>query len=170
MATARTNLGVADAVDRTSVTTLGTSEASKAVTADASNNVTLGGTLDVNGVLTVDVGVRGNTTTNANASGNISVEADDGLIQYFLQGGNTTYTLDQLEIGQGFLLIAYPGTSYTVSFATNIAGTSISYLTSAGGNAAAGGAQPNWLVSSASNHFEIYRFSSTIYVNHIGAT
>jgi len=172
-ATARTNLGVADAVDRTAVTTLGTSEASKALVMDASNNatiggdITIGGTLASTGVLSANSGVRSHFHTYGTATAQTTdISADNGPMQYIATNTQTNPTLNilQLESGQGFTLIVYPGgqtLSWSLGYTANLY-----YITSAGG---AGQTQPNWLVSGVQNHFEIWRQGGVTYISHIGA-
>lgn len=172
-ATARTNLGVADAVDRTAVTTLGTSEASKALVMDASNNatiggdITVGGTLASTGVFSANSGVRGVFYNNGAATAQVTdVSADNGSMQYVSTSTQTnpTINISQLEEGQGFTLIVYPGAqplSWSLGFTGNV-----HFPTSAGG---ANTTQPNWLVSGVQNIFEIWRQSTVVYVSHVGA-
>lgn len=171
-AAARTNLGVADAVDRTSPTTLGTSEASKALVMDASNNatiggnITVGGTLASTGVLSADSGVRGHFHNHGSQSGSTyNLSADDGSMQYINIGSATiTLNISQIEEGQGFTLILYTTTG-TLSWSNGLS-QNLNYPTSAGG---ASGTQPNWLVASTQNIFEIWRGVGVIYISHVGA-
>lgn len=91
------------------ITTLGTTEASKAVTADASGDVSFAGDVSFTGTPIEDVYAMSGTS--------VALEPDNGSIQTHTLTGNTTYT-DAFSAGQAITIMIDDGSAYTVTWPT----------------------------------------------------
>lgn len=91
------------------ITTLGTTQASKAVTADSSGDVSFAGDVSFTGTPIEDVYAMSGTS--------VALEPDNGSIQTHTLTGNTTYT-DAFSAGQAITIMIDDGSAYTVTWPT----------------------------------------------------
>jgi len=99
------------------ITTLGTSEASKTVTADANGNVTLTEEVKATAYIETAVALSGTSVT---------VDCDEGNVFSLTTSGNTTFTFDYSGVdlstddSYSFVLILTGGGDYTLSWPASV--------------------------------------------------